>query len=637
MIRFQCNACGAELQVPESRAGQSGSCPQCAQGVVIPAPAAAAPAAPAAPPPIPGETAPPKRESISLGDIVAAPFRGDLAAEAVTQAMWWILLSIPIGVCWGLAIVFGHFLALVGLALGLLGLAILLWVLGRFIERWVAVVEQYEGGGLMASTQRTKRQCAGIWALSLLIASAQALPVSAVGCALWRNPSPPVARVGLALILAGMLWFVVYYPMGFAMAIVDRTYHPGKVIRRIGQTLGTYVPVVLLMGLFIVVSRLLAVLVQFLFASGWMIVVRELLCVTIVQYGVIAGLGMLGMLLRRHKLSPAGAKPAVAVLWGGLAIALIAALAAVLPLPQPMTPATPAQRAERRIAELIDQMSQPARGKQTDPDRPKPEDVAAEIAQLLPERPHFFRDVLAGLSDAPGSQANRKEIALTHIMDKLPQETDLAGLLEIPPQNKRVRRTARDLLIRRAKTDWLLEKSCSADAAVRSFAADVLQATFPMGPLSEADALQLAKAVGVEEKRRSYRQFLSAQEALLAGLVGSYRLQLRVTVKTNSGSEDPRVCQSEKTHLQITRSEGIWSLRTEQEQWTGPTSRLDEARLKLRVPFSDLVAGERGTLYMSVRCQGGRLAVVLERDTVNRNPRTSRPGYTPSDPTLLKK
>ena len=92
--------------------------------------------------------------------------------------------------------------------------------------------------------------------------------------------------------------------MGFAMAAAYGTLNPAKVFKKIFQTFPAYLLVLLLMSVYGAATFAASMVIQFglvmLIPGPIGVLISAVLGGTIYQYGVVAGMAMMGRLLRKY-------------------------------------------------------------------------------------------------------------------------------------------------------------------------------------------------------------------------------------------------------------------------------------------------------------------------------------------------
>ena len=650
MIQFTCGSCGSKLRAPVEKAGRSGKCPKCGHSFRIPsapsgqgpsepgprideesgqdldilawlegaAPTVAPPPQSAAPPSRPQQvspadpTAPAGRArphwgasaapAISLRDIFRAPFGGDLAAVAVLQAGKILLMGIAIVVCAILAAL------LSGLgAVRVVILLLLVVLLASLSRTYVAVAEQYASGRVMATTDRSRLTCLGIFLLVALIGGGPLVLLMGAVVAAGAGTSSP----GL-LVLAG-LWCILYLPLGMAMAAAEKTYNPLRVVMKAVQMWAGYLPVALYLVAFMGAAYVLRGLVHLVFSGLWLGFVGGLVGLTIAQYAFISGLGMTAMLLRKYKVSGGVSlrEWPVAVGWIVGAIALGAAMVALRLAPfWTQDPITVAQHANRvkRIVRLAAQPD-PKEKSRFGEAKPTRQDVAAAVARILPQRPHFLREYLLELVGEDTEHARRISATLARAIMDLPDGTDLTPLLEIEEKDdKQVYAAAQRVVANRAETDWLLEKSCGDTDRERSFAADVLAVRFPFRALDDAAVSRLAAPGSPAEKRKLYKRLLAETTAQYRhDLTGTYHFEITERLASLEGRGEVRTLGGAAAPVRLACRGETWEVTTGEGTWSGPLDALVRKRFTVTVPTGSL------NFRVTVQCHKSGLSAEIDR------------------------
>ncbi len=224
-------------------------------------PGAAAGSSPDAPPELPaGVLAAPERrhdpihdKPVTLLSILGVAVRGELVADAlVVVAGWlgWVVAIIATAFVAGFISLFGP----VGAMAGLLGiLLVAASAYGWVAKQYMSVTQQFESGGLVGQIERSNLHCFGMF----LIVSA--ISFGPLWIALRYMPPPDKSALTLGVIITSLVWGLLYWPMGVAVAGAYWTLNPLVVARKILRSFPTYLVVLVFIVLVVGAAYLLAI------------------------------------------------------------------------------------------------------------------------------------------------------------------------------------------------------------------------------------------------------------------------------------------------------------------------------------------------------------------------------------------
>jgi len=209
---------------------------------------------------------------LALVEILRSPFHGDLPAEALWVLMrmfgWGVLVFVTAvaNVLMGSSLIRFlefNFPSLVGFLSGfafgylfeflrwVLTVGITVWVAlracGWYAQHSLAIAEQYETGAVIAETERSQMESLKLAVLVTLIGLGPLLlgllavaPPPAIEPAQSLLPEWLRLFVKVLLLILGIPWAILYWPMATAMSGAYGTVSPVRVLRKISESFGGY-------------------------------------------------------------------------------------------------------------------------------------------------------------------------------------------------------------------------------------------------------------------------------------------------------------------------------------------------------------------------------------------------------------
>ncbi len=150
---------------------------------------------------------------------------------------------------------------------------------------------------------------------------------------------------------------------------------------------------------------------------------------------------------------------------------------------------------------------------------------AKKLAQELP----YVYAYMEGLAERLPKEAESINTLFLETIPKIPKDADLTPLLQFPPESSAYLPIL-NLLEQSADLQWQMQKSCDPLETARHYGADLLMATLPFVPWTQADKNSLRERTSIEEKQRRFRKYAEqSQHAAEKILPGRYYLQLETS------------------------------------------------------------------------------------------------------------
>jgi len=241
-------------------------------------------------------TGAPAAAGLTVRDIMRTPFDGEFVvaglAVGIATAIYsgLMMLLVSVAVC---------FLSVIALVLTIVYLA---WLSSQYLQ----MVERFEAGSLTAGDRSIWRDF-GYFIVVTAVAWAPLL-AGAVGAGMLGGVEPVVGgTVGMGLIAAGVVWGLVYWPMGIAQAGAYDRLNPAVVLDAIRANAAAYIVLLIYIVPLLVVALALEELVTVgvhAVMPGVAAAIAGLVLTAIVgQYAFCAQFAILGRLLRRQRLN----------------------------------------------------------------------------------------------------------------------------------------------------------------------------------------------------------------------------------------------------------------------------------------------------------------------------------------------